>query len=270
MSEVKYTKRGGELTAEQNDLLMDIKRHAHEEAYGLPLPEPPAPEPVDPEDPDNPRGWPIGGHFTTTTQFLEWRDQIRPAQDAARAEGNHRRAEERAEQERQRRLRVERLRETEAKAQAQLEAAKGSVSATVDTLAKRVNDVNKGRDAARKAISEGTRLTSRINDLYDSFKISWDAAEAVERAHVNVAVAEAKLKLATYRRKNPDAGDNDFAVLRMESAAAYGRSGTYLPPTAGELLARAGLPGQLRCSVADLAGREVADALPRLHKWLRS
>jgi hypothetical protein len=276
MAEVKYRKTQGELSAEQSDLLQSIKTHAHEEAYGVPLPEAPTPEPVDPAAEGDPDGIPVGfptdpGHiFTTTTQFVEWRDQIKPAQDAARAEANRRRAAEQATQERRRRLRVERLRETEAKAQARVAEVKERVSVGIDTLTKSVKDVYKARDAAAFAASEGTRLTSKVNDLYDAFATAYEAAEAVERAHVAVGVAEAELKLATYRRKNPDAGDNDFAAMRLQSAAVFGRSGTYLPQTAGELLVRAGLPGQLRCSVADLAGHEVADALPRLHKWLRT
>jgi hypothetical protein len=263
MPEVRYRKTQDELMAEQ----LDIKREAYRKVYGEEQPEPPAPEPVDPEpeDPDAvPPDFPVGGGsmFTTVHQYRDYRDRVLPERERRRAEENRRAAEERAEVERQRMLRVQRLRESEAKALADLAAAKENVSGTVDTLTKSVKDVDKARSAARQAAQEGG-LLDKVNELLDALKAADDAAENAARAHAVVAVAEGELELASYRAGNPELRDDDFAIQRMEAAAAYGRSGTAIRPTAAELLINAGLPGHLYPSA-----KAVGDALARLREGL--
>jgi hypothetical protein len=275
MSEVKYSKRGGELTAEQNDLLQSIKNHAHEEAYGVPPPEAPTPEPVDPAAEGDPDGIPVGfptdpGHiFTNVAQYIDYRDRVLPERERQRAAEIQRLAEELAEAERQRRLRAERLQAAEGDARARLDEVKERVSTAVHALTKAVVEVNHRRDAARKAALDGGRgLPTKVNVLRDAFAVAHEAAERVERAHVNVAVAQAELRLASHRVRFPELGDGDFAIRRMEMDAARGRFGTAIPPTAAQLLINAGLPGKLHPPTKDLAGQEVADALSRLRQGL--
>jgi hypothetical protein len=275
MSEVRYVKRAGELTAEQNDLLQSIKNHAHEEAYGVPPPEAPTPEPVDPAAEGDPDGIPVGfptdpGHiFTNTSQFIDYRDRVLPERERQRAAEIQRLAEELAEAERLRRLRGQRLQEAEADARTRLDEVKERVSTAVHSLTKCVVQVNQARDAARKAALDGGRgLPTKVNALKDAFAVAHEAAERVARAHLNVNVAEAELKVASYRTKHPEAGPDDFTVQVLERKAAFGRSGPTLPPTAAELLINAGLPGHLHPSAKALAGQEVGDALARLREGL--